>query len=222
MGKFVDLTNIKHGLLTPLQVSGTYNKSGTKVWKCLCDCGVYVNVKSTNLRNGKSTHCGCRKSINLSNSVTKDITGQRFARLLVIKRVANKGKNVMWECLCDCGISTVARGTGIRAGEIKSCGCLGDENRKTASVTHGKSYTREYRRALTNAYRQRCRNATPFWVDKVLLKQVYANCPHGYEVDHVVPLKGENVCGLHIPSNLQYLVKSENRSKTNKFNANQV
>ncbi len=72
---------------------------------------------------------------------------------------------------------------------------------------------REYearRRATQN-------NATPLWVDVDELKQIYSNCPIGYEVDHIVPISHLNVCGLHIPNNLQYLPRSENRSKSNKF-----
>ena len=50
------------------------------------------------------------------------------------------------------------------------------------------------------------------------IEYIYKKCPKGFEVDHIIPLKNSIVCGLHVPWNLQYLKKSENRSKKNKLN----
>lgn len=61
------------------------------------------------------------------------------------------------------------------------------------------------------------KQATPKWSNIKLLQEFYANCPEGYEVDHIIPLKNEKVQGLHVPWNLQYLTESDNIKKSNKF-----
>lgn len=60
-------------------------------------------------------------------------------------------------------------------------------------------------------------NRTPKWADMDKIKAIYDKCPEGYHVDHVIPLQGELVSGLHVENNLQYLTASENASKKNKF-----
>ena len=62
---------------------------------------------------------------------------------------------------------------------------------------------------------------TPSWVKLGLIKEVYITCPEGHHVDHIIPLRGELVSGLHIAANLQHLTPFENRSKTNKFDVTQ-
>ena len=62
-------------------------------------------------------------------------------------------------------------------------------------------------------------NATPPWLtteQKKEIQKFYIDAQdQGLTVDHIVPLKGKHVCGLHIPHNLQLLSVSENSSKGN-------
>ena len=60
-------------------------------------------------------------------------------------------------------------------------------------------------------------SATPTWADKDAIKIFYLACPEGYHVDHIIPLQGKHVCGLHTIENLQYLTAKENLNKGNKF-----
>lgn len=49
------------------------------------------------------------------------------------------------------------------------------------------------------------------------VRDFYLNCPNGLHVDHVIPLRGKHVSGLHVIWNLQYLTPKENMRKHNKF-----
>jgi hypothetical protein len=52
----------------------------------------------------------------------KDLTGQKFGKLMVIEEAYRK-KNVYWKCHCDCGTETIVIGSGLRNGHTTSCGC---------------------------------------------------------------------------------------------------
>jgi hypothetical protein len=65
-------------------------------------------------------------------------------------------------------------------------------------------------------------DATPSWVDLEKIKIVYEKAKWlesltgiKYHVDHIIPLKGDGVCGLHCWHNLQILSEEENLSKGN-------
>ena len=74
--------------------------------------------------------------------------------------------------------------------------------------------------AKTAKYRASKIQRTPVWLSTDEVKQIdsfYKNCPEGYQVDHILPLQGELISGLHVLSNLQYLPIKENLSKNNKY-----
>jgi hypothetical protein len=56
----------------------------------------------------------------------EDLTGYKFGKLTVIKRVKNnKRREVCWLCKCECGNMTEVITYNLRHGFVKSCGCLG-------------------------------------------------------------------------------------------------
>lgn len=54
-----------------------------------------------------------------------ELTGQRFGRLLVLRRSFSKpSRHSLWCCRCDCGNSIIASATNLKTGHTRSCGCL--------------------------------------------------------------------------------------------------
>ena len=72
--------------------------------------------------------------------------------------------------------------------------------------------------AFRSAYRRAIKKQRfPSWANKQEIKKIYLNCPEGYHVDHVLPLQGKYVSGLHVETNLQYLPAIENWRKNNVY-----
>lgn len=107
-----------------LSRAGSSNRRGT-LWTCKCDCGTIRVVDFDSLRRGTSKSCGClQKSFEFRKSISKDLSGKRFGRLVAIKQVDLKGKSRgRWECMCDCGNVIVTSTSTLRQGEEPSCGC---------------------------------------------------------------------------------------------------
>lgn len=129
----VDLTGKRFGRLEVLQEAELpYFAQGgkpTRQWVCRCDCGKIITVRQNALtRKNPQQSCGCLQREMLSK-VGIDLTGQRFGRLVVVKKVkadkpqANRIKST-WLCKCDCGKETIASTKDLRQSGVKSCGCL--------------------------------------------------------------------------------------------------
>ena len=94
------------------------------------------------LRNGATKSCGCLKSdasreaLGKARAVLKarprkDLTGQRFERLVVLglADVPDRKGFIFWRVKCDCGTEKIIMQNNLVYGQTKSCGCLSREMR---------------------------------------------------------------------------------------------
>lgn len=121
--KNIDLTGQKFGRWAV--VGKSKDKGDKNYWHCKCECGNEKDVYVYSLTNGKSKSCGCLQKETQSNQTLKDLTGQRFGKLLVISKAENIGNKVAWNCVCDCGNHIVVKACNLCRKESPtiSCGC---------------------------------------------------------------------------------------------------
>jgi len=92
-------------------------------------------------------------------SAFMDLTGQKFNRLTVIKRVENnKLQKTMWLCKCECGNEIVVCGYSLKNGHTKSCGCLRKENLERFHKQNTLATGIAGMRNVINSYKQKAYN----------------------------------------------------------------
>lgn len=89
----------------------------------------------------------------------KDLTGQRFGRLTVLRRAESRNKHTMWLCKCDCGTVKEVFGSALVSGLSTSCGCYRVDWGKEHHTKHGHHGDRLYR--VWKNMKQRCFNPSP-------------------------------------------------------------
>lgn len=126
-----DLTGQRFGRLTAIKLinNDDFGKNKGAWWLCKCDCGKEIITKGTSLTAGYTKSCGCYSKEVLRNLQLKDLTGQKFGMLLVIKQVEdfvspiNGRHRAQWLCQCDCGNTTKVPTSYLTSGKTNSCGC---------------------------------------------------------------------------------------------------
>lgn len=98
-----------------------------------------------------------------------------------------------------------------------------NRNREAVRSRNRENYRKRYienpGKYISKTYlrRDRRQKQCPIWADVAAIEKFYKECPEGMTVDHIIPLKGTNVSGLHVAENLQYLTREENARKGNRF-----
>lgn len=92
-----------------------------------------------------------------------------------------------------------------------------ESNRRSTRSYRKTSRGKLINKAYNSLRRAKKSNSLPPWADTSSVNAFYRACPDGCHIDHIIPLTGDNVCGLHVLENLQYLPAQENLSKNNKI-----
>lgn len=128
------------------------------------------------------------------------------------------------------GLTTYFTGKSCKQGHVSerrtsnchcvTCSNISTQNWRLSNKEYANNWWKnhpEKRRAKTAKRNAAKIQAIPKWADLDAIREIYENVPEGHEVDHIIPLQGRNVCGLHCENNLQYLTAEENRRKSNSW-----
>ena len=158
MREYPSMIGHRFGKLTVVeQLSST--SRGQRRWLCKCDCGGEHIATTGNLRSGRTTNCGCKKS--------PDLTGKVFGKLTVLGRSDKRNPRgarttPMWECRCECGAITYKATDTLTNPEESMCkACQGlyaaETARKSAGFVGGTQITKLRNMDPTAANTSGCR-----------------------------------------------------------------
>ena len=123
-----DLTGQRFGKFVVLELDKEKTKKGKGTyWICHCDCGKIKSVYGHSLIDGKSQSCGCYAAELNRKRLLKDLTGQRFGKLVVLEydeEESKKHNKTCWLCQCDCGNKKSILANSLTRKNTTSCGCL--------------------------------------------------------------------------------------------------
>ena len=178
-----------------------------------------IKVKEGNFRKRTDTKCGFEAKCNICfNKDRPSRAGSEYSRLHWQEYYAKNRRSILEKQKSDKSKAEYARKRYLqKRDDIK-------EKKKAymqtprAKALHAKNQSHRNRRLL---------KAQPKWLSKAdmqamqyvywLAQDLKYTTGEVYHVDHIVPLRGKNVCGLHVPWNIQILPADVNRRKSNKM-----
>lgn len=166
----IDITGQKYGRLTAISLDTSTSK---RLWLFKCDCGNLKTSPAGLVRSGRTLSCGCLRKETTAANRFKDLTGKRIGRLTVIRRLleADIHKHTQWECLCDCGKTTITTTLGTKR-PTQSCGCIRTEQMRELGASSKQenpiSRTPEYRAANRKKRRERPEHAMAERVSRLM------------------------------------------------------
>lgn len=123
---------------------------------CHCGCGQKTKI-SKETRFARGIVKGQPYNFIRGHQQFIDLTGRKFGRLTVIRRVGKrKGGDIKWACECQCGQNIIVSANHLKDGHTKSCGCLRHEISSIRMTKHGMSKTLTYR--TWASMKSRCQN----------------------------------------------------------------
>jgi hypothetical protein len=161
-----------------------------------------------------------------------DLTGQKFGKWTVLKRVADKGKNRRWLCKCECGTVRIVGGRHLTSKTSQSCGCVLRKGENHPGFKHGDSQHKSRLYKIWCEMKARCschsnssykrygeRNISvcPEWIDDYTAFKHWA-LSNGYSPE--LSIDRINNDGNYEPSNCRWAtptVQANNRRSTRKI-----
>ncbi len=168
-------------------------------------------------------------------SKSKDITSQRFGRLIAIKKVGTDSRrNAIWLCKCDCGNECQRIVAELTKNKNHSCGCLSKEQLKDMSkgnVTHGMTNTgiyRSYKAMMSRCYREKDVHYNAYGKRGIVVCKEWKDNPKAFiewglsnGLQEHLTLERINVNGNYEPSNCKWIPMSE-QYKNKQSNCNKM
>lgn len=175
--------------------------------------------KNGNMGDGHLNRCKpCESAIRKSRYVPKTINASKRAK---------DGFKLCVKCEQVLPVTEFGPATNTKDGLIGRCYECDRAYRREryhkdietsrAKIRAAQKANPHYKRNSRAKYNAAKLKRMPIWADQDRIKAIYDACPKGWEVDHIYPLQGDLVSGLHVPNNLQYMPRSENAQKRNKF-----